>query len=249
MSHPDWYQTFFTELPNEFWRRAVTPEWTTADVDFIESALELPVGSQVLDAPCGSGRHSLLLAARGHKVTGVDISAEAIGYARTAADAAGLAVEFILDDMRRLPQTGGYDAAVCLGNSFGYLDPAGTREFVAALGGAVRPGGGLVIDFAATAESILPGFTTEPRATRTGDIEVDTRVEYDVVESRLLSSYTFRRGGEVLESTAVHHVYTSGQLTGFLRAGGFTVTGRHGGPDGSPYQLGSPRLILLARRA
>jgi hypothetical protein len=34
-----------------------------------------------------------------------------------------------------------------MGNSFGYLDLAGIREFLAALAGEVRPGGGLVIAF------------------------------------------------------------------------------------------------------
>ncbi|ONH25358.1 SAM-dependent methyltransferase [Pseudofrankia asymbiotica] len=248
MSNPDWYRTFFTELPNEFWRRAATPEWTVADVDFIVSRLGLAPGSRILDAPCGSGRHSLLLAARGHRVTGVDISPEAVTHARAAAATAGLDVDFTVGDMRDVPRTGAFDTALCLGNSFGYLDPAGTAQFVSALAGAVRPGGGLVIDFGATAESILPGFTGERDVMRTGDIEVETRTEYDLAESRLLSRYTFRRGDQVLETTAVHHIYTSGQLTGFLRAGGFTVTGRHASPDGAPYELGSPRLVLLARR-
>ena len=62
--------------------------------------------------------------------------------------------------MRDVPADG-FDAAVCMGNSFGYLDLAGTRAFVAALAAAVRPGGGLVIDYNAAAESILPGYTGE----------------------------------------------------------------------------------------
>ena len=31
-----WHTDFFTELPNEFWRRAASPEMTSADIDFIE---------------------------------------------------------------------------------------------------------------------------------------------------------------------------------------------------------------------
>nr|MDT0667151.1 class I SAM-dependent methyltransferase [Micromonospora sp. DSM 115978] len=144
---------------------------------FVERKLGLTPGdgAHVLDAPCGSGRHSLALAARGHRVTGVDISPEAIDHARrTAARVPEFGdVEFVCADMRTIPQTGSFDAAVCLGNSFGYLDLAGTREFVSALAGAVRPGGGLVVDFSATAESVLPGFTGELRTMRTGDITVE----------------------------------------------------------------------------
>jgi cyclopropane fatty-acyl-phospholipid synthase-like methyltransferase len=246
----DWYTTFFTELPNEFWRRAVPAEATEADVDFIEQRLGLPAGSALLDVPCGSGRHTLALARRGHRVTGVDISAEAVDHARRAAAEAGVDVELVLGDMRDVPQGGRFDAAVCLGNSFGYLTEPETRTFLAALAGAVRPGGGLVVDVAVAAESILPGFTAgEEREMRTGDIVVAATGDYDVAESRLLSRYVFRRGTEEVAATAVHHLYTSGHLGHLLRDAGFTDVERYAGPDGAPFELGSGRLILTARRA
>ena len=94
-------------------------------MDFIERELALPPRARILDVPCGSGRHALTLAARGHRVTGVDISTEALGYARRAAAAAGVDVEFVESDMRQVRRGGAFDAAVCLGNSFGYLDRFG----------------------------------------------------------------------------------------------------------------------------
>jgi SAM-dependent methyltransferase len=243
-----WYADFFTELPNEFWRRAASPESTDADVAFIEERIGLIPGSRILDVPCGSGRHSLALAARGHRVTGVDLSAEAVAHARRAAAAVRAEVEFVLADMREIPQVGSFDAAVCLGNSFGYLDPHGSREFVAALAGAVRRGGGLVIDFNATAETVLPGYTGEPRTMRTGDITVEATTEYDIAASRLISRYHFTRRAEELDATAIHHVYTSGHLGEMLTDAGFTGIERYAGPDGAPYALGAGRLMLTARR-
>lgn len=118
----DWYLNFFTELPNEFWRSAMPTEVTQAEVDFIERHLGLEPDSRVVDVPCGSGRHALALASRGHHVTGVDISPEAIGYARRAATDAGLSMNLSVADMRDIPRDGRFDAAVCMGNSFGYLD-------------------------------------------------------------------------------------------------------------------------------
>jgi SAM-dependent methyltransferase len=244
-----WYADFFTELPNEFWRRAVPPEAADAEADFVERHLGLKPGSRIVDVPCGSGRHTLALAARGHHVTGLDISAEAIAYARRAAADAQLDVELVLADMREVPRAGAYDAAICMGNSFGYLDIAGTREFVAALADAVRPGGGLVIDFNAAAESVLPGFTGEPRTMRAGDIAVTATTEYDVAGSRLISGYHFTRRAEEVRVTAVHHVCTCAHLGQLLIDAGFTDVGRYGGPDGGPYALGSGRLLLTARRA
>ena len=50
-----WYADFFTELPNEFWRRAVPAGATELEADFIERQLELAPGSRIVDVPCGSG--------------------------------------------------------------------------------------------------------------------------------------------------------------------------------------------------
>ncbi|MCE6996131.1 class I SAM-dependent methyltransferase [Saccharothrix sp. S26] len=241
-----WYVDFFTELPNEFWRRAVPADVTAEEIDFIEERLGLAPRSRVLDVPCGSGRHSVELARRGHRVTGVDLSAEAIGHARRAA--AGLDVEFVRADMREIPQDDGFDAVLCLGNSFGYLELDGLRGFAAALGGAVRPGGGLVVDFASAAESILPAYRAEPRTMRTGDITVTATSEYDVAGSRVFSHYRFTRGEEELDVTAIHHVYTVAQIVDLLHGNGFTDVELFSGPGGEPYGIGSGRLLLTAHR-
>ena len=242
-----WYADFFTELPNEFWRRAVPPEATTAEIDFVEERLGLAPGSRVVDVPCGSGRHSLALARRGHTVTGLDISAEAIEHARRTAKAAGVDVDFRLAEMREVPPDG-FDAAVCMGNSFGYLEPDGLRAFVAGLAAAVRPGGGLVVDYNAAAESILPGFTGEDRTMHAGDITVAATTDYDVAHSRLVSGYRFIRRDEEVAVTALHHVLTCAHVDDLLTAAGFADIAHYAGPGGEPFRLGAPRLLLTARR-
>ena len=245
----DWYVDFFTELPNEFWRQAVSPEATASEVDFVENRLGLRPGSRIVDVPCGSGRHTLALAERGHDVLGVDISEEAIGHARRAAAAAGLDVELVVAEMRDIPRDGSFDAAACMGNSFGYLDLDGLREFVTVLAAAVRTGGGLVVDYAVAAESVLPGYTGEqPRDMTVGDITATGSNTYDVAGGRMVSRYVFTRGAEQVTATALHHVYTVAHLRSLLADGGFTDVEQYGGPDGAPFEVGSGRLLLTARR-
>lgn len=243
----DWYLNFFTELPNAFWRGVMPVEATQTEVDFIERHLDLAPGSRIIDVPCGSGRHALALASRGHHVTGVDISPEAIGYARRAATDAGLSIDLSVADMRDIPRDGRFDAAVCMGNSFGYLDLAGTRDVAAALAGAIRPGGGLVIEFGATAESVLPGFKSAQHTMDAGGVTMVSTTDYDVVFSRLITACRFSRGAEELRISSQHYVYTSAQLGYLLADSGFTDIQRYGGVEDKPYALGDRRLLLTAR--
>ena len=74
----NWYETSFHGLALEFWRNVVTTEQTSSEADFIEAELGVPAGSQILDMPCGNGRHSVELAKRGHTMTAVDLSTECV---------------------------------------------------------------------------------------------------------------------------------------------------------------------------
>jgi SAM-dependent methyltransferase len=78
-----WARDFFSGLFVELWLRAIPEEQTRQEADFLEAVLGLPAGASVLDLACGGGRHSLELAARGYRPTGVDISPEFLAAART----------------------------------------------------------------------------------------------------------------------------------------------------------------------
>jgi SAM-dependent methyltransferase len=57
---------------------------------------------RALDIGCGTGRDAVYLAQQGWSVTGVDAVPQAIDAARRRAQAAGVAVSWILDDVTRL---------------------------------------------------------------------------------------------------------------------------------------------------
>jgi SAM-dependent methyltransferase len=243
-----WYADFFTELPSAFWRAAVPERTTAAEIDFITRVAGTPPGLRVLDVPCGSGRHTLELARRGFQVTGLDVSAEAVRHARDAAAREGLRVDVRVGDMRELPAGLREEAAICMGNAFGYLEHAGTEKFLADLAAAVVPGGSLILDYAFVAESLLPNLALEEEPMTIGGIEAVSVNEYDAVNSRWLTSFTFRRGAQEHRGTSVQHVYTAAEVARLVTAAGFTGVEMYGDTDGTPFRYGSGRLLLTARR-
>jgi cyclopropane fatty-acyl-phospholipid synthase-like methyltransferase len=52
----------------------------------------------ILDNGCGSGEHTLMMAAMGFEATGIDISQTAVEHARAKARARGLQAEFLVGD-------------------------------------------------------------------------------------------------------------------------------------------------------
>jgi len=117
-----------------------------AVIRLAESGAFGPPGATILDAGCGTGENALLLAARGHRVVGVDIAWEAIQRAR--AKAAERRIEpapvFVVGDALTAPTaTQGSDrfnVALDVGLFHALGDDDG-RRYAASLAAAVRPGG------------------------------------------------------------------------------------------------------------
>lgn len=115
----DWQVDFFRGVALECWRRVTNPEQTRTEVDFIERALQVCPGAQLLDVPCGNGRHAVEFSKRSYAVTGVDLSEEAIAEARAQI---AVGTRWIAGDMRELTWASEFEGAYSFGNSFGFLD-------------------------------------------------------------------------------------------------------------------------------
>jgi ubiquinone/menaquinone biosynthesis C-methylase UbiE len=127
----------------------------------VVQALKLPVGSRGLDAGCGVGLQTVLLAdAIGleGRVTGLDLLPELLRYAEGIVQARGLSERISLraGDVAKLPfEDDAFDwawSADCVGYPAGDWLPA-LRELVR----VVRPGGTVVV-LAWSAQNLLPGY-------------------------------------------------------------------------------------------
>jgi SAM-dependent methyltransferase len=243
MTTNDWTHDFFHGLAVDFWLAVAPPP--DGDLPFLENAFGAPAGQAILDVACGAGRHSIALARRGYAVTGVDSSATCLAEAQRRAE--DVPVEWHRGDMRALPWRDRFDGALCFGNSFGYSDREGTRAFFRTLAASLKPGAAFVLESGATAESLLPTLQTR-RWMEVGDILFFSSASYDPSDSRLDVDYSFVRG-TVRESRTAHTwIFTIGELREMFANAGLLIEQLSSTPEGDPFRLGDPRLLLVARK-
>jgi SAM-dependent methyltransferase len=242
----DWYRTFFSEPVMRFWEAAVPPAATDAEVAFVIRHLGARPPAKILDVACGSGRHALALAKAGFTMTGIDLSEAALSRAQRLADSRGLATRFVRADMLALHEEEPHDGLICMGNSIGYFEPALTAQLLRKLAAAVRVGGRLIIDTAICAESLLP--ISPHRAFSFEGGTYDQEILYDATQSIIKTRAQLTLAGERHELLYRHFVMTSGELGRSLRTAGFASCGLYGDTDDGAFGLGSPRLLLVARR-
>ena len=112
--------------------------------------LNVPPDARVLDAGCGTGRHSVTLASRGYEVTGFDLSSMYLEEARRAAEVAGVTLRLIQGDSRELGRLlrdeAPFQAVVNMFTSHGYYREDADLRFFRDLHSRAVPGAALVIE-------------------------------------------------------------------------------------------------------
>ncbi len=121
------------------------PKRLAYEAPFLRRQFEAVGAGRVLDAACGSGRHAEMFFQWGMEVEGADLSPAMIAEAeRRCPPSARL--RWRVRDLRQPAETpGGFDAAVCLGNSLALLpDERAVVDAAQSLWAAIRPGGRMI---------------------------------------------------------------------------------------------------------
>jgi SAM-dependent methyltransferase len=124
------------------WYRWGTPPWVGGPrselVDLVTTGRLKPC--RVLDLGCGVGDNAIFLAEHGFEVTGADFAPSAIARARGKAATAGVAVEFLVDDLTN-PHAlrGPYDLLVDYG-TLDDLDAPGRDAYMRSVVRLAGPG-------------------------------------------------------------------------------------------------------------
>ena len=208
----------------------------------------LAPGADVLDAPCGYGRHSIPLAQAGHRVVGADRSQGLLAEARRAAGDADWP-KWVQADHRDLPfADASFDAVLNLFSSLGYRGEDADRQTLAQFHRVLRPGGALIVETMHRDRlmSIFQARVWDPLPD--GGILVEDR-SFDYVAGEAETTHTLIDAEGRRESFAYRmRLYTATELVRLVQEAGFAQVDCFGGFDQEPLSRES-RLVLLARKA
>jgi ubiquinone/menaquinone biosynthesis C-methylase UbiE len=223
-----------------------TDERTRAEAEAAVRLAGVAPPAEVLDCPCGYGRHALVLAQDGYRVTGADRSDAQLAEAERRRGGAHWP-RFVRADYRRLPfADDSFDAVLCLFTSLGYLERDGDVGVLAEFRRVLRPGGALVVEVMHR-DRLASAF--QPRDWDwhpDGGVILSER-EFDPVAGTVANQQLYISSeGERVSRRFVVHVYTVTEWTAIAREAGFAAVECFGGWEQAPPST-TARLVMRAR--
>lgn len=243
----EWWTTYFDGQYLLEYEPIFSPERDRHEVARLLDVLGLPVGSRILDVPCGQGRHAHLLAEAGLQVDGLDYSPHLLSLARRRG--VGRTLRYTRGDMRRLPEkwSGRFDAVVNLFTSFGFfLDPNDDARVVREFARVLRPGG-LLVWHGGSRDGVMSRFLAKDWwTTRDGTLVAHER-SFDPLSGLLTIRSRF--AGPKARGEREHRIrlYTATRLAELFAEAGLVVCEAFDGFEPRPLRRSSSEMLLVAR--
>ena len=242
------YMEFFGDDYLGAYRETISPENAVVESAFVHRVLQLRRDAEVLDLCCGHGRHAVILALTGLRVTGLDLSEAYLERAAAIAASAGVDLPLVRSDMRELPFEGRFDAVINIFTSFGYLNSdEEDQKVLHQVAKALKPGGQFLIDLI-NREWVVSNYVREERKVVPNGTVYEERREIDLLLSRINNSFTVTSP----DGTAHHtdgltiRLYSLTELVRKLEAAGLVYRTVYGGYELERYGVESRRMIVVA---
>lgn len=246
-----WYddERFWSALREEIFDAGRFASAETEVAALLRLTRSIP-GAAVLDIPCGPGRHLVQLAARGFRVTGVDLSAGYLRGARSQLDRQRLDADLVRADMREFVRPARFDLALNLYTSFGYFrDRRDDARVLRNLHASLRTRGRLVLELL-TRETVQSSGGTDRRPDPGGSGGHLTHTWCVLHDGCLLERrFILEHGRKRREFVARHRLYSIRELSALLRQAGFCRIAAYGGFDGRALTSEATYAVLIAQRS
>src|SRR3954451_14897196 len=246
-SSPETFDAFFSD----FYLRAYAADERQGEAEAQALAAArraaCPEGGELLDVPCGFGRHSLPLAAAGYHVVGVDRAQALLDEAQRRAGGERWP-KLVRADYRELPFADErFDAAVNPFSSLGYLGDEQDTLALAEIGRVLRPGGRLVIEIMHRDLLVTRFQDTDWHMLGEGRLLLEQRTFDPALGLAQTTQTLIDAAGERDSLSFSLRVYTATELLGMLERAGFAEARCHGDLAGAPFGTNT-RLVVVARR-
>lgn len=222
-----WYEALFENYAKSYDSQSYV-QGTAGEVDFFEEELEFDKTKRILDIGCGTGRHSIELARRGYKVTGVDLSNAQLKRAKEKAKEANVKVEFVQADARRLEFEGLFDVAImiCEG-AFSLMETDEMNfEILQSAAKALKDNGKIIFT---TLNALFPLCHTEkgPENSDSNGMLSNNKFDFTTFRETSVLKITDDSGNEK-EMICNERYYTPSEITWLLKSLNFREIGIYG---------------------
>lgn len=229
-----------------FYSEALTDERTMMEVDALVRLLELDKPKKILDLACGFGRHTNRLAALGHHMTGVDLTAGFLELARQDAIQRCVDVHYQLGDMRNINFESEFDCVLLLFTAFGYFSDEENLQVLVNARKALLPGGLLIFDTPhrdTFLKRMHPYFVVE----KEGNLMID-RNTFDSLQGRSYNRRIVFRDGVRKDKPFFVRLYNPNEIQALLTRARLVLEHIYGGWDIEQLTPESPRIVVVARK-
>lgn len=245
----EWWQSFFDEYFLQYAFPRIKRSRTLRDVRFIVKTLAPKKRANILDVCCGTGRHSIELAARGYSVTGVDVSGDYLKIAAARARRRKVRLDLKECDMRKMPYREEFDAALLMWTSFGYFEnEKDDLKALRTISRALRPGGKFIIDLI-NRDWLIKNFQPHSWMELKDGFMLERR-EFDPATSRMNSDWLFvhKDRNEIERKAITLRIYSLHELLDVLGRAGFEAAAIFGDKENVMPMPDHRMISIMARK-
>jgi ubiquinone/menaquinone biosynthesis C-methylase UbiE len=206
--------------------------------------IEVSKVKTVLDMAAGSGRHAVIFAKQGFKVTAVDLSENLLSIGKKYAENENVNIEFVHSDIRQFNPNIKYHLILNLFTSMGYFEKDEENYFILSKAYKLLENNGyFVLDYfnkRFVENNLVPSTVDE------FDGSVITQNRF-IEGERIIKEITIDNKGKINKYYESVRMFSKDELINMMEKLGFRIIKTFGDFMGNSFDLeSSPRIIIIA---